>query len=75
VRLPDRPEVFTREIHGVLTPYAGTQARHYLSTDLDFMFSKTFGLTMKYEYGALPPAFIFLDSRASIGFTFQYASH
>ena len=75
VRLPEEAEVFTREIHGALTPFQGTQARHYVSTSFNFMFSKTFGLTLQHEYGALPPGYVLLDNRASVGFTFQYASH
>jgi len=75
VRLPEEPEVFTRELHGVLIPTQGTQARHYVSTIFSFMFSKAFGLTLQHEYGALPPGYVLIDNRATVGFTMQYASH
>jgi len=75
VRLLAEPEVFTREIHGALKGFKGTQARNYVSTTFSFMFSKTFGVTLQHEYGALPPSYVLLDNRGTIGFTYQYASH
>jgi hypothetical protein len=45
--------------------------RHYVASDMDLMFSKALGITLKYRYGSLPPAFRFIDHSASIGLTFQ----
>ena len=73
VRIPAESEVLTRSIHGKLFPFQGTQARHYATAEVDFMFTKNFGLTMKYDYGALPPGFVWIRSRATVGLTVQSA--
>lgn len=71
VRLLAEDEVITKAVHGVLVPYVGHQARNWVSTELDFMFTKNFGLTLKHDYGALPPGFVFVENRGTVGFTVQ----
>ena len=71
VRLPRSDEPFTQEINGKDVTTLEKKPRHYVASDLDLMFSKAFGITIKYRYGSLPPAFKFIDHSASIGLTFQ----
>jgi hypothetical protein len=35
------------------------------------MFTKNFGLTLKHDYGALPPGYVFVENRGTVGFTLQ----
>jgi hypothetical protein len=64
-------EVITRSVHGKLVPYAGRQTRNWVSTELDFMFTDNIGITLKHDYGELPPGFIVIENRATVGFTIQ----
>ena len=73
VRLLEDDEVITRSIHGKLVPFVGHQARNWVSTELDFMFTDNFGLTLRHDYGSLPPAYVFIENRATVGFTVQSA--
>lgn len=71
VRLPQSAEPFTKKINGDEVTRLRKNPRHYVASDLDLMFSKALGITIKYRYGSLPPAFKFVDHSASIGLTFQ----
>ena len=73
VRLLADDEVITKALHGKLVPYVGHQARNWVSMEIDFMFTSNFGLTFKHDYGALPPGFVFVENRATVGFTVQSA--
>jgi hypothetical protein len=35
------------------------------------MFSDALGISLKYQYGSLPPAFKFVDHSTSVGLTFK----
>lgn len=71
VRLLNSAEPFTETINDeeVTTLRKGT--RHHVGSDIDFMFSDALGITLKYRYGSLPPAFKFVDHSASVGLTFK----
>jgi hypothetical protein len=45
--------------------------RHYFGSDLDLMFSDPLGISLKYRYGSIPPAFKFVNHAVSIGLTFK----
>jgi hypothetical protein len=64
-------EVITRAVHGKLIPYEGHQARNWVSTEFDYMFTKNVGVTLKHDYGALPPGYVVIENRATVGFTVQ----
>jgi hypothetical protein len=44
-----------------------TAARNHVQSELDFMFTNSWGITLKDEYGRLPPAFRLVDNSASVG--------
>lgn len=71
VRLLNSAEPFTEKIGGEDITRLRKKPRHYVGSDLDFMFSKAFGISIKYRYGSLPPAFKFVDHSVSAGLTFQ----
>ena len=64
LRLPREAEMFSRGIEQSLT----TKPRHHVQSSIDFMLSKVVGISLKYEYGSLPPAFKFVDDKLSVGF-------
>lgn len=64
LRLLRDAEMFSRGIDELLTD----KPRHHLRSSIDFMLSKAVGLSLKYEYGSLPPAFQFVDDKLSVGF-------
>jgi hypothetical protein len=70
-RLLEENEVITRSLHGKLVAGEGHQTRNWVSTEVDFMFTLNFGVTLKHDYGALPHGFVFIENRASVGFTLQ----
>lgn len=70
-RLLEDDEVITRSVHGKLVPYKGHQTRNWVSTEIDFMFTSNFGLTLKHDYGALPPGYVLIENRATVGITIQ----
>lgn len=71
VRLLQSAEPFTQKINDEDVTTLIKKPRHYVASDLDFMFSKALGISVKYRYGSLPPAFKFIDHSASVGLTFQ----
>ena len=66
-------EVITRSIQGTLKPFEGHQTRNWVSTEFDFMFTKNFGLTLRHDYGELPPGFVVIENRATVGIVVQSA--
>ena len=71
VRLLSSAEPFTETINDEEVTTLRKKARHHVGSDLDFMFSDALGMTLKYRYGSLPPAFKFVDHSASVGLTFK----
>jgi hypothetical protein len=75
VRLPSTDEVFTNTHYisatgkTVSLPVYSTQARHHLTDELDITLQKPLALTIKHEYGELPPGFRKVDNKISIGLT------
>jgi hypothetical protein len=49
----------------------GKGPRDYLATKLSVNFSKSFGASVSYEYGRLPPSFKLVDHKVSIGLTYK----
>jgi hypothetical protein len=35
------------------------------------MFTRNVGVTLKHDYGALPPGYVVIENRATVGFTVQ----
>lgn len=66
-RLLNKAEPFTEDEVDFLTK----KTRHYAESDLDLMFSKYLGFSIKYRYGSLPPAFKFVDHNVSFGLTLK----
>lgn len=71
VRLLNSAEPFTETINDEEVTTLRKKPRHHAASDLDFMFSDALGITLKYRYGSLPPAFKFVDHSASVGLTFK----
>jgi len=71
VRLLNSAEPFTETINDKEITTLKKGSRHYVESSLDFMFSKALGITLKYQYGSLPPAFKFVDHSVSMGLTFK----
>jgi hypothetical protein len=75
VRLPATDEVFTNLQYMSSTgkttslPVYSTQARHHLTDELDITLQKPVVLTIKHEYGELPPGFRKVDNKISLGLT------
>ncbi len=46
-----------------------TQVRNHVKDELDFTVAKPFSITIKHEYGELPPGFRKVDNKVSIGLT------
>jgi hypothetical protein len=71
VRLPQTAEPFTKKINGVKVNSLTTRPRHHVGIDLGLMFAPSYGLTISYRYGSLPPDFKMVDHKVSVGFTLQ----
>jgi hypothetical protein len=71
LRLPQTDEPFTEKINGVKINSLTKRPRHYLGVDLGLMFAPSYGVTISYRYGSLPPDFKLVDNKVSIGFTLQ----
>jgi hypothetical protein len=48
-------------------------ARNHVQSELDFMFTEAWGITLKDDYGRIPPAFRFVDNSASVGLVFMFS--
>ena len=71
VRLLNSAEPFTKTINDQDVTTLKKGPRHYFGSDLDFMFSDLLGISLKYRYGSIPPAFKFVNHAVSIGLTFK----
>jgi hypothetical protein len=71
VRLPRSAEPFTEKINGVKITSLTRRPRHHVAADLGLMFAPSYGLTVKYRYGSLPPAFNLVEHKVSVGFVLQ----
>jgi hypothetical protein len=71
VRLPQTSEPFTQTINDKDITTLEKKPRHYVGSNLDLMFSDALGVSLKYQYGSLPPAFKFVNHTASVGLTFK----
>jgi hypothetical protein len=71
VRFPQEAEPFTRRINGSNFTSLTKKPRHHLDIDLGLMFAPSYGLTISYRYGSLPPDFKFVDHKVSVGLTLQ----
>jgi hypothetical protein len=71
VRLPQSAEIFKETIHGSKIMILSTRPRHYVASDLNFMFAPSYGISLKYRYGSIPPSFQLVDNNVSIGFVLQ----
>ena len=71
LRLPRTAEPFTEKINGAKITSLTKGPRHHLGVDLGLMFAPSYGLTISYRYGSLPPDFNLVDHKATIGFTVQ----
>jgi hypothetical protein len=73
LRQPAFDEVFTRTrlVAGTAVdmPTMSSQARHHVANALSFTLAEPFSLTIKHEYGDVPPAFRFIDHKTSVGLT------
>jgi len=49
----------------------GTSPRDHVEVKFNVNFSKSFGSTISYEYGSLPPSFKLVDHKTSIGLTYK----
>jgi hypothetical protein len=47
--------------------------RHYVENSLNFTFNEYFGLSIKHEYRSLPPAFEFVDHKATVSLVVMWA--
>jgi hypothetical protein len=50
---------------------ASSKPRHYVANTLTFTLTDYFGLSVKHEYGQLPPAYPFVDNKATVTLTVQ----
>lgn len=49
----------------------GKRPRDFVNANLNFMFTGSFGATVGYEYGELPPSFKLVDHKLKIGLVFK----
>jgi hypothetical protein len=75
LRLPLKQEIYTltKSVDGqdVDDPFLGKNPRHYAKVESNFKFTDAFAFTIKYEYGAIPPAFRKQDHKVTVGFTYS----
>jgi hypothetical protein len=71
LRLPQTAEPFTQEVNGTKITFLTTKPRHDVGIDLGLMFAPSYGFTISYRYGSLPPDFKLVDHKVSAGFTLQ----
>jgi hypothetical protein len=79
LRLPATAEVFTEVITSPVTgkatddPTLSRRARHHIVTELDLFLTEGKGvaITLKHEYGSLPPAFRLVQRKISVGLTYM----
>jgi hypothetical protein len=49
-----------------------TSTRNHVQSELDFMFTDAWGITVKHEYGRIPPAFRLVDNTTGVGLVFMF---
>jgi hypothetical protein len=49
----------------------GKRPRDYVRANLNFLFTDSFGATVGYEYGELPPSFKLVDHKLKIGLVYK----
>jgi hypothetical protein len=47
--------------------------RNHVQNELDFLFTDSWGITIKHEYGRIPPAFRLVDNTTSVGLVFMFS--
>ena len=74
-RVPTTNEIFTNTHYisetgkTVSLPVMSSQVRHHVTDELDLTVAKPFSITIKHEYGELPPGFRTVDNKITIGLT------
>ncbi|MEO8597559.1 MAG: hypothetical protein ABI759_29845 [Candidatus Solibacter sp.] len=73
IRLPYKRELFNHpDADGNAVYSLSRKARHYLTNAVTFGINDYWGLTVKHQYGSLPPAFNFTDHKISMGLTYKF---
>jgi len=71
VRLPRSAEIYS-EMQGDTEVFSLTRKpRHRFASDLNFLFTEAYGLSLQYRYGTLPPAFKLERPNVKLGFIIQ----
>lgn len=71
VRLPRSAEIYS-EMQGDNEIFSLTKKpRHRVGTDLNFLFTDAYGISLQYRYGTLPPSFKLEESNVKLGFIIQ----
>jgi hypothetical protein len=74
-RIPTTNEIFTNTHYisatgkTVSLPVMSSQVRHHVTDELDLTIAKPFSISIKHEYGELPPGFRTVDNKVTIGLT------
>ena len=73
VRLLGRPEIFleTRGTGPDPIPQIRSQPRNHTDTSIAFKLTDAVGLSIKYEHGSLPPAFVYVRNKLTFGIVLQ----
>jgi hypothetical protein len=73
--IPATNEIFTNTHYVSATgktlsvPVMSSQVRNHVTDELDLTVAKPFSITIKHEYGELPPGFRTVDNKVTIGLT------
>jgi len=71
VRLPRSAEIYS-EMQGDKEVFSLTRKpRHRFASDLNFLFTEAYGLSLQYRYGTLPPVFKLERPNVKLGFIIQ----
>jgi hypothetical protein len=72
-RIPTTDELFleTRNTKSPI-PLMTSQTRNWIQNSLQFNITELVGIQIKHQYGALPPAFSFVQNSGSIGLVFAF---
>jgi hypothetical protein len=71
-RIPTTDEVFIETRHTAKPiPELSSNTRNFVQNSLSFKLSKYIAFQIKHQYGALPPAFSFVQNSGSIGLVFS----
>lgn len=75
LRVPFRPEPFTRASENGGKMYLTTKPRHWTLVELIFPIANGASINLQYKRGSLPPSFEFVDHQVTIGFNLLLARH